>query len=342
MEIISIIIPLFNREEFIEETLFSLIKQTYINWEAVVVDDKSTDNSTFLVERIAENDKRIQLYKNDTDKKGAPVCRNIGLKKAKGDYIIFLDSDDLLSPNCLNNRISIFRKKKNCDFLVFNGLRFRFTPYDLNLYISSFNESSPIVHFLAQDIPWITLNPIYRKESLISKQVYWHEDIKGFQDIQFHVLALTKGLRYEIISSEPDCFWRIHDSGNIGSDMFQDRDKLLSHIKLATVLKSYLLDSNNFEIKNIKTLNYFIYRVIQASIDRQEYHIFKNSLKLFSENIVFSNYLKIRLIKIVFFFRFFLVRFLKKFDISITHKIRDSFTIGKNENTYFLSKKYNK
>ncbi|NOZ45189.1 MAG: glycosyltransferase [Chlorobi bacterium] len=90
----SIIIPTYNRAEFIEKTINSVLNQTYENFEIIIVDDGSTDNTKEIVTSI--NDKRIKYYRKENAERGA--ARNFGVKKAQGDYITFLDSDDVLYP----------------------------------------------------------------------------------------------------------------------------------------------------------------------------------------------------------------------------------------------------
>ena len=92
---VSIIIPTFNRGCLLEETLQSILKQTYTKWECIIVDDGSTDNTEKIVEKYIKSDSRIQYYKRpETRKKGANSCRNYGFKLAKGEYINWFDSDD--------------------------------------------------------------------------------------------------------------------------------------------------------------------------------------------------------------------------------------------------------
>src|SRR5579885_2097317 len=103
--LVSVIIPVKNRAELITEALESLTKQTHRNWEAIVVDDHSTDGTFGKLETWARLDSRIKVYVRRGRRGGAPVCRNQGFAVAQGLYVIFLDSDDLLQPWCLQQRV---------------------------------------------------------------------------------------------------------------------------------------------------------------------------------------------------------------------------------------------
>lgn len=105
MSLVSIIIPVYNRAQILPETLDSVISQTYSQWECIIIDDNSTDHTFGVIEKYVETDKRFIPIKNTTDSKGASVARNLGLQKAKGDYIQFLDSDDILANNKIEEQI---------------------------------------------------------------------------------------------------------------------------------------------------------------------------------------------------------------------------------------------
>ena len=104
---------MFNSEAFISETINSVISQTYDNWELLLIDDDSNDKTIELVNQfIAENNK-IKLFKNELNQ-GAALSRNRGIKAAQGDYIAFLDADDLWKPNKLETQIA-FMEIQKCD-----------------------------------------------------------------------------------------------------------------------------------------------------------------------------------------------------------------------------------
>ena len=113
-ELISIITPTYNCERFIGETIESVLKQSYKNWEMIIVDDCSTDNTYDVVKKYADNDSRIKYYLLE-ENSGASVARTKAMQLATGDYIAFLDSDDLWISNKLECQLK-FMKENNYNF----------------------------------------------------------------------------------------------------------------------------------------------------------------------------------------------------------------------------------
>ena len=109
----SIITPLYNSEVFIAETINSVIGQTYNNWELLLIDDGSKDKTIKIIESYIKQYPNISLIKNKTNL-GAAISRNKGIEAAKGEYIAFLDADDLWKPTKLEKQIS-FMIDENCD-----------------------------------------------------------------------------------------------------------------------------------------------------------------------------------------------------------------------------------
>lgn len=116
MELVSIITPSYNTEKFIRETIKSVLNQSYKNWEMIIVDDCSNDNSVEIIKSF--NDNRIKLFVNDTNI-GAAMSRNYALRKASGKWIAFLDSDDIWDKDKLRKQIE-FMEKNNYDFSYTN------------------------------------------------------------------------------------------------------------------------------------------------------------------------------------------------------------------------------
>jgi len=110
-KLVSIITPSYNSGEFIKATIDSVRKQTYVNWEMIIVDDCSTDNTQDIVAKYIAIDSRIHFFKLEINS-GAAIARTEAIKLATGKYIAFLDSDDIWHPNKLERQINYMEKNK--------------------------------------------------------------------------------------------------------------------------------------------------------------------------------------------------------------------------------------
>ena len=113
--LVSIITPNYNCGKFIALTIESVLAQTYTNWEMIIQDDCSTDNSYEIACRYAKADPRIKVFRNGKNS-GAALTRNYAIEVSQGEYLAFLDSDDIWFPEKLEKQID-FMQKNNCDFV---------------------------------------------------------------------------------------------------------------------------------------------------------------------------------------------------------------------------------
>ena len=111
---ISFIIPVYNGERYISACLYSLLKQTYTDWQAILINDGSTDNSLSVLQSFAKSDSRFVVYSQNNQ--GVAIARNRGIKEAQGEYISFLDIDDTLVSDFLERFICHF--EKNVDIVI--------------------------------------------------------------------------------------------------------------------------------------------------------------------------------------------------------------------------------
>ena len=118
--LVSIITPCYNAEKYIAQCIASVQKQTYSNWEMLIVDDCSTDHSVEIIETFQKNDERIKLIRLDLNS-GAAISRNKGIEQAKGNYMAFLDADDMWMPSKLELQILFMQK---------NDYAFTYTSYE--------------------------------------------------------------------------------------------------------------------------------------------------------------------------------------------------------------------
>ena len=128
--LISVVIPAYNAELFLDETLESVLSQTYENWECIIVNDGSTDSTESVAKKWCEKDSRFRLTNKENG--GLSSARNWGIKESKAEYIAFLDADDILTPDSLEVRINTLLKE-NVDLVYSNAYRINYREYTKQL-----------------------------------------------------------------------------------------------------------------------------------------------------------------------------------------------------------------
>ncbi|MBQ8862929.1 MAG: glycosyltransferase family 2 protein [Clostridia bacterium] len=170
MKLISIITPAFNAEKYIKSTIESVLSQTYQNWEMLIVDDCSSDNTVKIVEDYCGKDNRIKLIKHSSNK-GVAVARNTALSLSKGDYIAFLDSDDMWMPCKLDVQYR---------FMEDNGYALTYTAYQK--YISETEKKGKIINVPHKMTP----NAIFYNTAIACLTVMVNRELVG--DFEMPVL----------------------------------------------------------------------------------------------------------------------------------------------------------
>ena len=261
--LVSVITPLYNREDLVAVTIESVLKQTYPHWEHIIVDDGSTDNSTRVVQSIAASDSRIKLLVRHRKPKGAPTCRNIGIENASGKYIIFLDSDDLLQPTCLENRVQQI-EKYILDFMVFQGKTASENESYNDRLINIFTEKNDLARFIKQDLPWLIHGVIWKKKSLLKNELFWDESLPSAQDFKFHISAILRNMKYKKVK-ETDHIWNLHKGDRIGKN-FSANNHLVHHILLHLWLRNQVIATILFQSVK-KDLSVSIFQLMKRCME---------------------------------------------------------------------------
>jgi len=196
----SIIIPTFNREYLLQHTLDSIRNQTYVNWECIIVDDGSTDNTLEIIKKNLLFDSRFKFYKRPIYlKKGANSCRNYGFSKISGEFVQWFDSDDIMLPSMIEEKISniIF---ENSDVVIArlgffkNSIEDFYT--DDRITIESKSNNLPF-DFFAGNFWFQTSQPLFRNTFLSSQKKLFNINLKRNQETEF------VSLEFLIIFSPP-------------------------------------------------------------------------------------------------------------------------------------------
>lgn len=237
---LSVIIPCFNNGVLLSKMIKCCQDQTYDDWELIIVDDQSTDGVTQnIVTNYTKVDKRIRFYVRDREPKGSVTCRNIGLSKASGQYILHFDADDLIPKTCFKERVDFMEQHPDLDYASFVAKSFS----DEN-ELPDFNTPGKtwgklpkdcadiLESFLRYDYAFSTWNNIYKRDSII--QIQWDEKIKIYTDFSFIIPCCLKGLKHQFCpSNNVSYYYRVSESNkNAMTASFISNEKCLSTIYL--------------------------------------------------------------------------------------------------------------
>lgn len=225
-----------------------------------MVDDLSTDNTDEVLKSWTEKDNRFKYFKRHREPKGAPTCRNIGLEKARGEYVMFLDSDDLLAGFCIERRVRLFTENSNCDFLAFQTSVFYGDKRENFVYFNIENGESTLHRFLRTESLWAICGAIYKSSVLLKNQ--FDESISFWQDVDLTVRMLLQKPHYKtFLKLRPDCFIRILPYSVSRDGGFNKNEELLGQrIDILLSFKEKAKE-NGFELSKVEenTLYNFTY-----------------------------------------------------------------------------------
>ena len=176
---VSIITANYNSEQFIKQTIDSVLAQTYIDWEMIIVDDVSSDKSTEIIEEYIQKDKRIKLIRLDKNS-GPAIARNRAIEEANGRYIAFLDSDDYWQKDKLSNQLSFMKEKKS---------ELSFTSYE------------SIDEITGETLRCISVPPYVDYETLLK------QNIMGCLTVMYDTQRLGKVMMPDIVKRQDYALW---------------------------------------------------------------------------------------------------------------------------------------
>ena len=227
--LVSIIMPNYNSANYIVNTVNSVLLQTYSNWELIIVDDCSTDNSLEIINQF--NDARIKVYKTDVNS-GAATARNIAIEKAQGDWIAFLDSDDIWISDKL---------EKQLKFMVENDYSFTYTSYlVVDSSLQEINRFEP------------------KKDSCSYKDILKHNSI-GCLTVIYNAKKIGKFyMPVEAVKREDlACWLSILKNGETGYCLREDLAKYVIHEKSVSSNKLKMIKYQWNVYRKVEKLNWF-------------------------------------------------------------------------------------
>ncbi|MBF4492877.1 glycosyltransferase family 2 protein [Flavobacterium sp. MR2016-29] len=277
---VTIIMATYNRAHFIAETLSSIQKQTYLNWECLIIDDGGTDNTIEIISPILEQDSRFKYLKRPEGyKKGLPGCRNYGLDLAKGDFIIFFDDDDIVHPQnlelCVNelnqNQVSFCRYKRE---VFFNDFDYNF---NYTKEYSSFTiDVNRIADMLTNKLPFNSCAVMWKKECFTNNRFVEHLMYAEEWELYSRILSS----KVQGISINKTLFYgRKHSNSNTGEFFDHNPVRRESHVN------AVLLIIQNLKEKQLLTPSLIRY-FITISVGFKEYNLFNKIIEILDPSVL--------------------------------------------------------
>lgn len=322
--LVSIIIPTFNRAQLICETLESVFLQTYKNWECLIIDDGSTDETSKIIQNYLKSDSRFQYHHRPDDcPKGGNTCRNYGFKLSKGDYIKWFDSDDIMYPDFIQKQVEALNSDATLDFCACQGEYFYDDNRVVNEIITTSQTKNPIYSYFIEGHLFLTPSPLWRRSFLINKDLF---DLNLFrsQEADFHFRMLTFNPKYKIIDKVLFKVRRGHDSIDSNAHNLEAQQSVFIYFQKAFSTVKKL----NFPNKKI-VLKYLIYRNMNQFynlvatennfLKRIKYLYFYKNIMCYYSYIDLLTYIRLSIgfISLIFFKKGYHLTNLNKYDLRI-------------------------
>jgi glycosyltransferase involved in cell wall biosynthesis len=294
---VSIIIPLYNRESLVGETLQSVINQTYPDWECIVVDDGSTDRSLEVAREFALKDGRIKVFSRPLDReRGGNAARNYGFEQSSGAYVNWFDSDDIMAPDFIRLKLECFEKNGFPDAVISKRMVFMDTPENI---ISREDRTSitanPLTDFLLIRTSWFLPDVMWKKDYVAGKEVF-NENLFSGQDRDFHIRMLL--YKPNIVVCDHYLTLCRQHAQNITTNLNRDKRLKTSHL---IAMDGLLRDLGSRGLLTPEIKKFYFWRTVKylPYIDKEHHPQLMASLKLLHVNtpIIYWQWLRFYLAK---------------------------------------------
>lgn len=295
---LSIIVPVYNVEAYLKLCISSILNQPYQDYEAILIDDGSSDSSGVICDEFSHNDKRIKVFHKENS--GVSATRNLGIDKACGKWITFVDADDELLPDALNKLMNY--AKGGYDLIELSHYMVKdnqiLTPKRAN---ESKIISKKEFYTLFFNYPWYAYHgyvyaKIYRKDILNKNKIRFVEDIYYKEDGLF-ICQYVAHCKNILISTEPVYKYNIRENSAVSTYNKQLDKKSFSHIIASTSIYKIIKQQNlgnelNIAAKNRICYSYNILKSAYKKSQTKDYELLKKTEIIFKENASNTFYLK--------------------------------------------------
>lgn len=258
---VSIIVPVYNTKKYLEKCITSIINQTFKSIEIILVNDGSTDDSLSLCRKLEKSDRRIRVF---SQKNSGPSCaRNFGLQRANGDYILFIDSDDYIESNMVEEMYNIMIRGQYdmvmCNYDIIDGdkVRSKKTKFNGEYLIKDKNVFLEQLYTTDFDIIPSPCNKLYKKDIINSNNIFFDERLSRAEDFWFNFEYLKNVKNVYVINKE---FYKYVQNNNSIMHNFGDIDcNRWTETRKKLLVENKKLD---FDINYNKFYKGYIYKYI--------------------------------------------------------------------------------
>ncbi len=276
---VSIIMATYNRAHLIEETLDSILNQSFKNWECLIIDDGSPDHTKEILRPYLLKDLRLNYYeRSENHKKGLPGCRNQGLELAKGDYIIFFDDDDIVHPDNLKICTKLLTDKElyfcRYDKEPFGGEWKPDTLKPGSSFKSKFVDVNDLENIVIGKLPFASCTVLWKRECFEDNR--FKEDLLYAEEWECYTRILSTGIR-GISINKVLYYNRKHPNSNTGE--FHNNDP----VRRASKIKAVKLVIDNLSKERLLSPT-LVHYFIQTGFFLKDFSIIDHTLKCSKEN----------------------------------------------------------
>ena len=243
MPLVSIIVPVYNVENYIEKCLESVKNQSYTKFECLIVNDGSKDKSIDLAQKFTEIDSRFKILNKPNG--GLASARNFGIKHSTGEFIAFLDSDDAWEKNKLQNQIEVFSKNKNID-LVYSNVMMHSEETNKNFdYKGERYQGNPLELLYSNKVIGSGSSVIISKK-VIEKVGVFNESLKSFEDLEYWFRCAINDIKFHFIPERDVIILKRNIS------LSTNKSKMMANNIICFKMQLIELRQKNFSIAEVK------------------------------------------------------------------------------------------
>lgn len=251
--LVSVVMPVYNAEKYLSQSINSVLEQSYMNFELIIINDNSTDNSIEIIKKYLEIDKRIRFFSNDKNY-GVAYTRNKGVEYSKGNWIAFIDSDDVWKKDKLEKQVNLLNNLKFEPILIYTGSSFideNNNPYS---YIMNVPKTITFNELLKQNI--ISCSSILAKKDVLSNIKMEHDNMHEDFLTWLKILKNYKTCAYGI--NEPLLIYRVSNNSKSGNKIKSAKMTYMvyKNLKLPLIKRIYCMFC--YTIRSLKKYKNFI------------------------------------------------------------------------------------